>query len=202
MSLPTHLQTILNAKYGRKDVPKLRVGETVRIHQQITEGKKSRIQAFEGVVIATKHGLGLNGSYTVRRIAAGGVGVEKTFPVHLPSVVKIEQVKAAKVRRAKLYYMRERFGKSARFSSEKMTGTSWQEELNTEVGAAEEAEKAADKTEATAAEAATTETVETESAEPTKKAVVENEPAEQEPVIEEATEKATEKVADDAAKKE
>jgi len=136
MSLPTHIQSAINEKFGRKNVPALQVGETVRIHQQITEGKKSRVQIFEGIVIATKHGLGLNGSYTVRRIAAGGVGVEKTFPVHLPSVVKIEQVKKAKVRRAKLYYMRDRFGKSARFSSEKMTGTSWQEELNEEVGEA------------------------------------------------------------------
>lgn len=141
MSLPTHLQTAINQKFGRRNVPKIQVGETVRVHQQIVEGKKSRIQVFEGIVIATKHGLGLNGSYTVRRIAAGGVGVEKTFPVHLPSIVKIEQVKKAKVRRAKLYYMRERFGKRARFANEVMTGHSWQEELDEEVGEIAEEEK-------------------------------------------------------------
>lgn len=187
MSLPTHIQTIINAKYGRQDVPKLQVGETVRIHQQITEGKKSRIQVFEGVVISTKHGLGLNGSYSVRRIAAGGVGVEKTFPVHLPSVVKIEQVKKAKVRRAKLYYMRDRFGKSARFASEKMTGTSWQAVLNEEVAAAETEPKADE----AVAEEAKEETVEAEPVETeTKSAETETDTNSDEPV------------ADDAAKKE
>lgn len=195
MSLPTHIQSIINTKYGRKDVPRLRVGETVRIHQQITEGKKSRIQVFEGVIIATKHGLGLNGSYSVRRIAAGGVGVEKTFPVHLPSVVKIEQVKQAKVRRAKLYYMRNRFGKSARFASEKMTGTSWQQELNTEVGAVEEV--AATETAAEPEAVVESETVEAEPAEPVETEPVEKaEPTKAKPKANKA------EAADDAAKKE
>ncbi len=144
MSLPTHLQVAINQKFGRRNVPKIKVGETIRVHQQIVEGKKSRVQVFEGIVIAVKHGLGLNGSYTVRRIAAGGVGVEKTFPVHLPSIVKIEQVKKAKVRRAKLYYMRERFGKRARFANEVMTGHSWQEELDEEVGEMAEENKPAE----------------------------------------------------------
>ena len=90
----------------------LNVGDTVKVHVKITEGDKSRIQVFEGTVIAKKHG-GINETFTVRRIAYG-VGVEKTFPLHSPNVEKVVVVRRGKVRRAKLYYIRERVGKQAK----------------------------------------------------------------------------------------
>lgn len=101
----------------KTNVPALRPGDTVRVHQKIKEGNKERIQVFEGVVLAVRNGQGINANYTVRRIASG-VGVERTFPLHSPNVVKIERTKTSSVRRAKLYYMRERFGRSARLKSE------------------------------------------------------------------------------------
>lgn len=137
MSLPTHLYQAVTKQFGRSSVPALHVGDTIRIHQKVKEGDKERVQIFEGLVIAAKHGNGMNGTFTVRKIAAGGVGVERVFPLHLPSIVKIERVKHAKVRRAKLYYMRERSGKSARFSNETMlSGKSWEEQLDEVVGEA------------------------------------------------------------------
>ena len=99
-----------------KTVPELKAGQTVRVHQRIKEGDKTRIQPFEGLIIATKHGRGLDGTFTVRKIAEG-VGVERTYPLHSPTIDKIEILKTADVRRAKLYYMRERFGKSAKMKS-------------------------------------------------------------------------------------
>src|SRR3989338_6919097 len=95
----------------RTDVPKLNPGFTVRVHQKIkdisSEGKeKERIQIFEGQVIATKGGKGMNGTVTVRKIASG-VGVERIFPVHSPSIEKIEVVKSTPARKAKLYYTRQ-----------------------------------------------------------------------------------------------
>lgn len=97
----------------KKNVPALQAGDRVRVHQKIKEGAKERIQVFEGLVIKTQHGNGINGTFTVRRISLG-VGSEKTFPLHLPTIVKIEKVKSAKVRRAKLFYVRELIGKRAR----------------------------------------------------------------------------------------
>ena len=137
MSLPTHIYQEVTARFGQAKVANLKVGETIRLHQRVKEGKKTRIQVFEGIVIATKHGQGLNGTFKVRRIAAGGVGVEKTFSFHLPSIEKIQTVKKAKINRAKLYYLRERFGKRARFSNEKITDTTWEKQLDEEVGEAE-----------------------------------------------------------------
>lgn len=96
-----------------KAMPEIKSGQTVRVHQRIKEGNKERIQPFEGLVIAVKHGKGLNGTFTVRKIASG-VGVERVYPLHSPTIEKIEVLKASKVRRAKLYYMRGRSGKSAR----------------------------------------------------------------------------------------
>ncbi len=100
-----------------KNVPELKAGQTVRVHQRIKEGNKERIQPFEGLVIAVKHGRGLDGTFTVRKISAG-VGVERVYPLHSPTIEKIEALKSFKVRRAKLYYMRERFGKKARMKKE------------------------------------------------------------------------------------
>lgn len=99
-----------------KTVPELRAGQTVRVHQRIKEGDKTRIQPFEGLIIATKHGRGLDGTFTVRKIAEG-VGVERIYPLHSPTIDKIEILKTSGVRRAKLYYMRKRFGKSAKMKS-------------------------------------------------------------------------------------
>jgi len=88
-----------------------KVGDSVRVHQSIVEGEKTRIQIFEGVVLAIK--ASGDPTYTVRKIASGQIGVEKIFPLYAPSVVKVEVKKSGFVRRAKLYYLRDRVGKSA-----------------------------------------------------------------------------------------
>ena len=102
----------LSSQYMKEEVPAVRVGDTVRVHVLIKEGSRERIQVFEGTVIAHKHG-GIGETITDRRISYG-VGCEKVFPVHSPRVVNIETVRKGKVRRAKLYYLRERFGKAAK----------------------------------------------------------------------------------------
>jgi len=107
-------------KGNLKKVPEVRTGYTVRVSQKITEGSKERIQNFEGLVIKVSHGTGVEKTFTVRKIVEG-IGVEKIFPFHSPNVTKIYIVKKAKVRREKLYYMRERFGKSARLSEKHVT---------------------------------------------------------------------------------
>ncbi len=103
---------MLDQQNVKAEAPQIRVGDTVRVHIKVTEGAKERIQVFEGTVIAKKHG-GVNETFTVRRISYG-VGVEKVFPVHSPNVVKVETVRKGKVRRAKLYYLRDRVGKAAK----------------------------------------------------------------------------------------
>ncbi|HBI64137.1 MAG TPA: 50S ribosomal protein L19 [Clostridiales bacterium] len=106
------LVKVLAEQQIKTDLPVLKVGDTVRVHQKIKEGNRERIQIFEGTIIAMKHS-GINKSVTVRRISYG-VGVEKTFPVHSPNVAKFEVVRNGKVRRAKLYYLRGRVGKAAK----------------------------------------------------------------------------------------
>jgi large subunit ribosomal protein L19 len=96
----------------RDDVPDFRPGDTLRVHVRVKEGNRSRIQVFQGVVIR-RQGGGVRETFTVRKISYG-VGVERTFPVHSPSIDKIETVTRGKVRRAKLYYLRELRGKAAR----------------------------------------------------------------------------------------
>ena len=96
----------------RADAPKFNVGDTVKVHNLIKEGSRERIQLFEGTVIA-KHGGGISETFTVRRVAYG-CGVEKTFPLHSPHVAKVEIVRYGKVRRSKLYYLRDRVGKAAK----------------------------------------------------------------------------------------
>ena len=98
----------------RDDMPEFRAGDTVRVHVRVVEGTHERIQIFEGVVIKKK-GTGIGATYTVRKIASG-VGVERTFPVNDPRVAKVEVKRHGRVRRAKLYYLRERHGKSARIA--------------------------------------------------------------------------------------
>ena len=102
----------INERHVRKDIPEFRVGDTVRVDVKVVEGNKERIQAFEGVVIK-RRGTGLSETFTVRRVAYG-VAVERCFPIHSPRVDKITVIRHGKVRRAKLYYLRERFGKAAR----------------------------------------------------------------------------------------
>ena len=96
----------------RTDLPELCIGDTVKVHVLIKEGTRERIQLFEGTIIAKKHG-GITETFTVRRISYG-VGVERTFPVNSPKLAKIEVVRKGKVRRAKLYYLRDRVGKATR----------------------------------------------------------------------------------------
>ena len=98
---------------SKKETPDIRPGDTVRVHQKIKEGEKERIQAFEGIVLARKHGKGISSTITVRKIVSG-VGVERIFPIHSPVINKIEVLKKAKVRRAKLYYLRTAKGKKTR----------------------------------------------------------------------------------------
>ena len=99
-------------KYVKAEPPVANVGDTVRVSIRVKEGSRERTQVFEGTVIAKKHG-GMEESFTVRRISYG-VGVEKVFPLHAPTVEKIETIRRGKVRRAKLYYLRDRVGKAAK----------------------------------------------------------------------------------------
>ncbi|WP_024822655.1 MULTISPECIES: 50S ribosomal protein L19 [Aminobacterium] len=103
---------LVEKKYMKSETPEFRPGDTVRVHVKVTEGARERIQVFEGVVIARKHG-GVNETFTVRKIS-NGVGVERIFPLHCPTVDKIEVKRLGKVRRAKLYYLRDLSGKAAR----------------------------------------------------------------------------------------
>ena len=102
----------LNKETLQNEVTNVKIGDTVRVHVKVKEGSRERIQVFEGTVIAKKHG-GIKETITVRRISYG-VGVEKVFPVHSPSIDHIEVVRNGKVRRAKLYYLRGRVGKGAK----------------------------------------------------------------------------------------
>lgn len=96
----------------KTEVPSVKVGETVKVHVKIREGERERIQTFEGTVIAVK-GAGVAKTFTVRRISYG-VGVERVFPLHSPNVAKVEHIRYGKVRRSKLYYLRDRVGKAAK----------------------------------------------------------------------------------------
>ena len=96
----------------KAEKPAFEIGDTIRIDVKIREGERERIQAFEGTVIA-KNGSGISETFTVRRVAYG-VGVERVFPVHSPNVAKVEVIRNGKVRRSKLYYLRDRVGKSAK----------------------------------------------------------------------------------------
>ena len=106
------LMKALTSQYMKEELPQMNVGDTVRVHVKIKEGARERVQAFEGTIIARKHG-GIEESISVRRLSYG-VGCEKVFPVHSPNIVKVETVRRGKVRRAKLYYLRDRLGKAAK----------------------------------------------------------------------------------------
>ena len=180
-------------KGNLKKVPEVKTGYTVEVSQKVTEGAKERIQKFKGLVIKVSHGAGVEKTFTVRKIVEG-IGVEKIFPFHSPNITKIHVVKKAKVRRQKLYYMRERFGKSARLSEKHVTDEeraaeeAKMEALYAEAVKAEE-KKVAEKVKDEVAEAPA-ETVETETSA--------EQPAPAEPAAEEApAPEAEEKAAED-----
>lgn len=107
-----NIMKAIEQDYVRQDVPQFSVGDTVKVHIKIVEGTRERVQIFEGFVLKKQNG-GLSETFTVRRVASG-VGVEKTFPIHSPRIDHIEVVRKGDVRRAKLNYMRQRTGKSAK----------------------------------------------------------------------------------------
>ena len=107
-----NLMQAFTEKYKKAETPVVAIGDTVKVHLKVKEGNRERIQVFEGTVIAKKHG-GINETFTVRRLSYG-VGVEKVFPLYSPVIEKVETIRKGKVRRAKLYYLRNRVGKAAK----------------------------------------------------------------------------------------
>jgi large subunit ribosomal protein L19 len=108
----------LDAQSQRTDIPDFRAGDTLKVHARVVEGSRSRIQIFQGVVIR-RQGTGLRETFTVRKVSFG-VGVERTFPMHSPIIAKIEVVSRGDVRRAKLYYLRDRIGKAAKVKEKRV----------------------------------------------------------------------------------
>lgn len=106
------LVKLLSEQYMKPELPVMNVGDTVKVTVRVKEGNRERTQAFEGTIIAKKHG-GINETITVRRISYN-VGCEKVFPVHSPTIVSVETIRKGRVRRAKLYYLRDRVGKKAK----------------------------------------------------------------------------------------
>lgn len=128
-------------QFGKKNIPDIRPGDTIKVSFKITEAGKTRLQIFEGIVLALKHGKGLDGSVKIRKIS-GGVGVERTFPLHSPLISKFEKVKSVPVRRAKLYFLRDLVGKKKKKKLEKKDYKFWEEALSEDDLAKIEAEKA------------------------------------------------------------
>ena len=106
----------LTAGMLKEDAPQVKIGQTVKVHVKIREGERERIQVFEGTVIA-RNNSGISETFTVRRVSYG-VGVERVFPLHSPNVAKVEVVRTGKIRRAKLYYLRDRVGKAAKLKEQ------------------------------------------------------------------------------------
>lgn len=109
----TIMTTDIEKNFMRTDVPEIKSGDTVRVVQKIKEGEKERLSAFEGIVIAKKHGNGITGTFTVRKVV-DGIGVERIFPLHSPMISRVEVLRHAKTRRAKLYYIREKAAREVR----------------------------------------------------------------------------------------
>ena len=105
--------TVFEKQSLRTGVPELRSGDTVRVHQKIKEGDKERVSAFEGMVIAKKHGAGISATFTVRRVV-DGIGVERVFPLHSPRIAKVDVLRHSKTRRAKLYFIRDKAAREVR----------------------------------------------------------------------------------------
>jgi large subunit ribosomal protein L19 len=178
----------------RKDIPPFRPGDQVKVHVKVREGGRERLQVFEGVVLGRRGG-GLRESFTVRKVSFG-VGVERTFPIHAPSVAKVEVVRHGKARRAKLYYLRELSGRRAKIEERRTRIQEWTPELaepeaqEEPATAPEVAEVEESATEATAAE-------ETAAEETAAEATVQEQPAAEEAAAEETS--AEESVASDTA---
>lgn len=130
----------LTKTYGKKNIPDIRPGDTVRVSFKITEGNKTRVQAFEGICIKLSGGKSLNGSFTLRKISSG-IGVERTFPLHSPLIAKLEKIKSRRVRRAKLYFIRDLVGKKAKKAKEEKDYKMWEEAISEEELARIEEEK-------------------------------------------------------------
>lgn len=107
------MPTAIEQSYLRGDLPEIRPGDSVRVYQKIKEGGKERIASFEGLVIGRRHGRGLTSTFTVRKVVEG-IGVERIFPYHSPTLTKVEVLRHSKVRRAKLYYIREKAAREVR----------------------------------------------------------------------------------------
>jgi large subunit ribosomal protein L19 len=112
-----HATDLVDRAQLRENIPQFAAGDTVKVHVRVVEGSRERVQVFQGVVIA-RRGSGIRETFTVRKISFG-VGVERTFPVHAPSLAKIELVSRGDVRRAKLYYLRDRIGKAAKIKEKR-----------------------------------------------------------------------------------
>ena len=150
----------------RKDIPPFRPGDQVKVHVKVREGGRERLQVFEGVVIARRGG-GLRESFTVRKVSFG-VGVERTFPIHAPAIAKLEVVRHGKVRRAKLYYLRELSGRRAKIEERRSRIQEWTPEAELQEEADAPAAEVTEETMATEAEvaAATEAEPEAEASEP------------------------------------
>lgn len=116
--MTTQVKTFLQP-YLKEEFPDVKPGDIVKVYQKIKEGDKERTQVFEGVVLARKHGKGINATFTVRKVSFG-IGVERIFPLHSPVIEKIEIIKRGKVRRAKLYYLRETKGRKTRLRTKEL----------------------------------------------------------------------------------
>ena len=172
----------------KNKIPELKIGNTVRVHVKIKEGNKERIQVFEGIIIK-KQGGGVNETFTVRKISYG-VGVEKTFLVHSPLVEKVEVVRVGKVRRAKLYYLRDKVGKASK-PKERIGARIENNEITIKEDIVEEpAQEVAEVVEETVTEAPVEEKVET--VEEVKEEVKTTEPAEKVEEVKEVKEEKTE----------
>ena len=139
--------------YEKRNAPALRSGDVVRVHQKVKEGNKERIQIFEGIVIRARGGRGMDGTFTVRRMS-GGIGIERTFPLHLPSVTKVEKVRTIELRQSRPYFLRDLTAKQIQKKTRK---TELAEFITWEDSAAAEEEekiKAAQEAEAKAREEA------------------------------------------------
>jgi len=129
-----------NESQLKTDLPEISPGDTIKVHQKIKEGDKERVQVFEGVVLARKHGKGASATITVRKVISG-VGVERIFPLHSPAIAKIEVVRKGKVKRAKLYYLRTAKGKRAKLKrGDDLAAVAAPEEQPEEPPAVEEAQ--------------------------------------------------------------
>ncbi len=115
------LMKAITADQIRTDLPEIKIGDTLKVYLKIKEGEKERVQMFDGTVIAKKHG-GINETFTIRRVSYG-VGVERVIPVNSPNIDRIEVVRVGKVRRAKLYYLRDRVGKAAKVKEKIVTSS-------------------------------------------------------------------------------